>query len=148
MFYIGQKLQILTSLNKTSNTIKANIRAISNALIDSETVEWDGRYLKDYSPLTLTQEGIEYLKQTNFIDVFEQHENDVFDYIIQESPQTKYDVENASVTSVLSLADEEYMEPVKVYLYNHPKDSMSKLAKIAGVYVRDKYLAAHPDIKE
>jgi hypothetical protein len=37
---------------------------------------------------------------------------------------------------------------IKVYLYNTPKRRMSDVAPTLGIYVRDQYLSAHPEIVE
>lgn len=146
--FFGRKLQTLDQVDKTMNVMKKNIKIMSNAMIQSSKVEWDGTLLRDYSPLSLTEEGLQYLEKTHFIDIYREHEDAFVQYIEEENPKTKYDAESLAVQSVLLNADSEFMEPVKVYLYNNPKDSLASLAKVAGVYIRDKYLEQHPEIDE
>lgn len=146
--YFGRKLEALDRLEKTMATVKDNIKVISNALISSTEIEFDGTLLKSYSPLTLTPEGLQYLKNVKFIEIFEQQPQSFLSYIDQNGPKTKYDVEQLAVQAVLLHADEAMMQPIKVYLYNNPKDSLQSFAKVAGVYVRDQYLEQHPEITE
>ncbi|MBI3421015.1 MAG: hypothetical protein HY006_03040 [Candidatus Sungbacteria bacterium] len=146
--YFGRKLQSLEQIERTMKTMKDNIKIISNALVASATVEWDGTLLKDYSPLTLTPEGMAYLQAAGFPQIFASHEADFLDFLEDSLPTTKYDVEALATQSILLNADKEYMQPLKIYLYNHPKDSMPALAKVAGIFVRDHYLEKHPEISE
>lgn len=144
--YFGRKLQVLDHLDKTMSVVKDNIKIISNALIAAGNVAWDGTLLKDYSPLTLTEEGRKYLEQTGFAQVFSDHQAIFLEAIAHEQPGTKYDVENLAVKSVFLNADADFMQPVKEYLYNNPKDNLPALAKVGGVLIRDAYLASHPEI--
>lgn len=144
--YFGRKFQVLDNLDRTMTVVKDNIKIISNALVVSGNVEWDGTLLKDYSPLNLTEEGKQYLEQTGFIQVFNDHQQAFLAVIEHEKPNTKYDVENLAVKSVFLNADADFMQPVKEFLYNHPKDNLPALAKVASVVIRDTYLASHPEI--
>jgi hypothetical protein len=146
--YFGRKLQTLDQIERTMKVMKDNIKILSNALVASSHIEWDGTLLKDYSPLTLTPEGLDYLKETGFPEIFSAHQSDFMNYVRSTEPKTKYDVELQAMQSVLLNTDEDFMQPVKVYLYNHPKDNLPAFAKIAGVYVRDKFLEQHPEISE
>lgn len=146
--YFGRKLEALDRLEKTMATVKDNIKVISNALISSTEIEFDATLLKSFSPLTLTPEGLQYLQKVKFTDIFTEQSASFVQYIDQNSPKTKYDVEQLAIQAVLLHADEAMMQPIKVYLYNNPKDSLQSFAKVAGIYVRDKYLEQHPEITE
>ena len=146
--YFGRKLQTLEQIEKTMQIMKDNIKIISNALVGSAGVRWDVTLLKDYSPLSLTPEGLSYLQHMDFPQIFAAHREDFLGFIASTEPKTKYDVELMAMQSVLLHADEEYMQPMKVYLYNHPKDSLPAFAKVAGIFVRDHYLEKHPEISE
>jgi hypothetical protein len=39
------------------------------------------------------------------------------------------------------------MLPIKVYLYNTPKDG-EMFSRLAGLYIRDEYLKDHPEITQ
>jgi hypothetical protein len=147
--YIGKKLQILNILEQTNKAIKHNIKIICDTLIDSPNIEFDHKKLESYSPLRLTGEGQEYLKQVGFVKIFDQHAQDFFDFIDSEEPKTKYDVEVSAVKSVLVLSNKEYFRNIKIYLYQHPNEGdIRGFAKIAGIYIRDKYLERHSEITE
>jgi hypothetical protein len=40
------------------------------------------------------------------------------------------------------------MKFLKVYFYNNPTRNLENTAPTLGVYLRDRYLADHPEIKE
>ncbi len=148
LIYVGRKLQILDELQKTTRKIKHNIRVISNAMIKASGVDFDHTLLQDYSPLRLTEDGTKYLEETGFETIFEENEAYFFSLIDEEEPKTKYDVELLAIKSVSMCSEASFMNSVKIYLFNHPKDSFTRFGKVAGVYIRDKYLEKHTKIKE
>ncbi len=147
--YIGRKLEVLDRLDGTMGKVKNNLTVVCNFLIGTNSGFGDGR-LQSYSPAHLTEEGLDFLsdKKTSFISVFEKNKDDFFRSVDDERPQTKYDVENVSVRCVVNLWSQSYFEPVKVYLYNNPKEDVKRFALLAGIYIRDRYLEIHPEIKE
>ena len=130
------------------DTVKYNIKAIANSLSEADEINFNHSHLRDYSPLSITEEGEKYLEITGFIQIVSEQSDKFFKVIDLENPTTKYDVEVNAVKSVLALLDEEYFRPVKIYFYNHPKEDIRGFAKIAGVYLRDKYLEKHPEITQ
>jgi hypothetical protein len=140
LIYIGRKLQILDDLKDSSLKIKHNVKVICDALIKSESVDFDHENLQAYSPLRLTEKGEELVKKIGFEDIFKEHQTDFFDFIKSESPKGDYDIELASIKSIFYLFDKPYFAPVKEYLFTNPKSDQKKLFTVLGVYVRDKYL--------
>ncbi|MCK5016776.1 MAG: hypothetical protein KAS32_06850 [Candidatus Peribacteraceae bacterium] len=69
LVYMGRQLQILSHLTVTVEKMKLNIKVIADALVKSD-VPFIGDELESYSPLRVTEEGIEYLEKVGFIDVF------------------------------------------------------------------------------
>ncbi|MEK7083870.1 MAG: hypothetical protein AAB932_01410 [Patescibacteria group bacterium] len=146
MLYIGRKLQILDDMSRMTEKIKHNVKLIADSLINSDGVQFDHTKLQAYSPLRLTDEGMSFVRQLEFDKTFGEHQKDFFDFIDTEQPKVAYDVELAAKKSVLFLFDREYFFPVKSYLFQNPaKERMPEITNILGVYVRDKYLALHPE---
>lgn len=143
--YTGRKLQVLNDLVLTTNKIKTNVKVIGDYLITASD-DFDHKELQAYSPLKLTPAGQKLIGDIGFDAVFNQHCQDFFDYIDGERPKLKYDVERASIKSVSALSNNDYMEFLKVYFYNNPDRNIANFAPTLGVYVRDKYLDAHPEI--
>jgi hypothetical protein len=144
--YIGRKLQILDDLKETMDKAKHNIKFICDSLTQSK-IKFDPTYLRAFSPLQLTDKGIEIINAVEFNKIFNENKPDFINFINSENPKTRYDTELSSIKSIVSLFDKEYFYPVKKYLYENPGLDERSMRTILGVYVRDKYLEAHPEIK-
>lgn len=152
--YIGRKLQVLDDLKEafdelkvTTGTIKDNLKVVTDHLIRTDKT-FSHADLKNYSPLQLSKGGQSLIHDLGFEEIFAQHKGDFFDYIDGEEPKLKYDVEAAAIKSMYVLSDADYMKPLKIFFYNNPERSLQNTAPTLGVYVRDKYLAEHPEITE
>lgn len=146
LIYIGRKLQILDTLTVTTDKIKNNLSAVANHVI--KNYEFDPSELKIYSPVKLTDIGKEFIKTLGFDNVFERNKSDFFSFIDSENPKLKYDVELASIKSISVLYEKEYMSFLKVFFYNHPARNIENTAPTLGIYIRDQYLAEHPEITQ
>ncbi|MBI2120744.1 MAG: hypothetical protein HYT94_03935 [Parcubacteria group bacterium] len=146
LIYIGRKLESLDTLTSTTEKMKNNISALANHLI--KKAEFNPSELQNYSPVRLTEIGNQFIKTLGFDNVFAKHKKEFFDFIDEENPKLKYDVEIAAIKSISVFYDKEYMSFLKVYLYNTPKRSMENTAPTLGVYIRDVYLAEHPEITQ
>jgi len=146
LIYIGRKLQILDTLEATMEKMKGNLNVVCNHLI--KKLEFDPSELKTYSPFQLTDKGEEFIKKLGFDNVFKEHKDDFFNLIDSEKPKLKYDVETLAIKSVAVLYEKEYMNFLKVFFYNNPKRTFDNTSATLGVYVRDKYLEAHPEITQ
>ena len=100
------------------------------------------------SPLTLTTEGEGFIKEIGFDKVFREHKSDFFEYIGEDKPKLKYDVETAAIKSISLLYDKDYMKSLKIFFYNNPDKNIGNTSPTLGVYLRDMYLAEHPEITE
>lgn len=145
--YIGRKLQILDDLKYSVGKIKNNVTIITNFLIKNHG-EFDSTELQAFSPYTLTEKGMVFIVELGFDKVFEENKEEFYKFIEHEKPKYKYDVENASIKSIYAGHDKPFMAFLKVYFYNNPNRSVENVAPTLGVYVRDKYLADHPEITE
>lgn len=67
--------------------------------------------------------------------------------IADQGPTTKLDVEKYSIVYFPTLLEEEFMKPVKAYLYNFSvhRDMSPTLTEL---YIRDEYLKDHPEIEQ
>jgi hypothetical protein len=110
--------------------------------------KFEPRELRVFSPIQLTAEGNKLITEIGFDNVFEEYEDDFLDYISQEKPMLKYDVEMTAIKSIYFLADRSYMQFLKVFLYKHPERNMHNIAPTLGIYVRDRYLEDHPEITQ
>lgn len=145
--YIGKKLQVLEDLHQTTHKIKTNVKVISDYLTSEEN-NFDHSELQTYSPYQLTEKGKKLIADIGFDNIFEKHKKDFFDCINSQDPKLKYDVEKLAIKAVSTLYNKDYMSFLKVYFYNNPKRTIKNTAPTLGIYVRDKYLAEHPEITE
>lgn len=143
--HIGKKLQILDHLKSTSEKTKTNLDVVCRYLIKHHT-EFDSSELQTFSPVRLTEKGEQAIKELGFDNVFEKYKKDFFDAIDKNNPKLKYDVENSAINTIFTLSEKPYMEFLKVFFYNNPKRNLKNTAPTLGVYIRDKYLAEHPEI--
>jgi hypothetical protein len=145
--YVGKKLQVLDELQVTTSKIKVNLKIVSDHLT-SNSKDFNHKELQVYSPLKLTPEGKKLIETLGFDSVFQRHKDDFFAYLEGEEPKLKYDVESAAIRSISALYGQDYMEFLKVFFYNHPERNLQNVGPTLGIYVRDKYLAKHPEITE
>src|SRR3989344_5963259 len=146
LIYIGRKLQILDTLTLTTEKIKTNLSAVANHMI--KNYEFNPSELATYSPVQLTDVGKEFIKILGFDNVFENNKPDFFSFIDGENPKLKYDVELAAIKSISALYEKEYMNFLKVFFYNKPARTIENTAPTLGIYIRDRYLAEHPEITQ
>jgi hypothetical protein len=144
--YIGKKLQVLETLQTTTEKIKQNVKVMSDYL--TQNADFDHTELQAYSPLNLTEQGKTLIKEVGFDSIFSQNREDFFGCIDSEHPRQKYDVETAAIKSIHALSGRDYMKFLKTYLFNNPPRNMANVAPTLGIYVRDRYLEAHPEIAE
>lgn len=144
LVYIGGRLHLLSSLDRTMVKLKANVKVIADFLIIRNDGFDHGR-LQSYSPLKLTSNGEKFLHEVGFPLVFEEHSDEFFRCIDSEQPSTDYDIEAAAIRCVFFLFDQPYFHPIKDYLYQHPREEKTELIRVAGIYVRDKYMARKAD---
>jgi len=145
---IGRKLQILDDLEDTMEKVKHNIKIISDFLTKKSTLHFNPDELKSYSPLSLTEEGKQLIKKLGFDNIFQQNKTEFFSVIESENPKLKYDVESAAIKSIYLATEKPYMDFLKIYFYNNPDRNLENTAPTLGVYVRDQYLAEHPEITQ
>ena len=104
---------------------------------------------KLFSPSQLTREGDEYLKLIGVKSILDDKtaKADLFSRIRQHKPCSRNDVEVLAVNTMFDALTNptRIMHAAKVYLYKHPYD---RIQEVAGLYLRDRDLEAHPEIVE
>lgn len=145
--YVGRKLQTLDTLEASNEKIKHNLNVVSVYLTRNHE-QFNGNELKAFSPLELTETGKAFVGTLGFDNVFDKHKKEFFAFIDGENPKLKYDVETAAIKSVYALYHADFMNFLKVYFYNNPSRNLENTAPTLGVYLRDQYLALHPEITQ
>ena len=147
LVYIGRKLQTLDSLEESMSRVKHNLNITTHFLIRHHE-NFDLKELQTFSPIQLTEEGKGLVRELGFDNVFRTHQSEFFGCIDAEHPKLKYDVENAAIKSLYTLQGVDYMEFLKVFFYNNPSRNLENTAPTLGIYLRDQYLAVHPEITQ
>jgi hypothetical protein len=132
-------------MKRTMEDMKGNLKVIGDFLTRNHK-NFDPSELRALSPLGLTPSGRGFIKDLGFDSVLEKNKNDFFNYIDGEHPKLKYDVETAAIKSIYALGEKSYMEFLKIFFYANPARNMENTAPTLGVYIRDTYLAEHPEI--
>ncbi len=147
LLFIGRKLQILDTVEASTEKTKHNLKVVCDFLTRHQ-LAFDPKELRAMSPLQLTDEGKKFLKEIGFEEVFAQNKQHFFSHIDQQAPKLKYDVEVAAIQSIYAAHDAPYMEFLKVFFYNNPSRNLENTAPTLGILVRDAYLAAHTEITQ
>ena len=143
LIWIGRKLQILDDMKLSMDKMKYNIKVICDALVKSNSIDFDHEKLKSYSPLQLTDKGKEFIKKIGFDKAFDENKEEFYKFINLENPKMPYDIELASIKAVLFLFDKDYFASVKDYLYNNPNEKKTQITNVLGIYIRDNYMTDH-----
>ncbi len=157
-----QEIKEIKNLSEVVQSINDMLLEIRKCIIrmDNSTIDV---LVKKFSPLKMTAIGEILFQKSYAKDVI----NDNLDFFIQEiektHPQTAYDVENESLNVLFVNQNKEIFNKIKQYIYyekeyltiedpdTHEKVeiklSLMNIIKLMGIYLRDCYLARHPDIK-
>jgi len=147
LIYIGRKLQVLDNIEDSSEKVRHNIKVMCDYLTRHHT-KFDPKELQSFSPLRLTGVGEKFIKDVNFATIFEENKDAFLKVIDDDKPRFKFEVETSAIKSIYYLSGSPFMDFLKVFFYNHPHRNMENTAPTLGVYIRDKYLEMHPEIKE
>jgi hypothetical protein len=143
---MGKQLEpINTKLGKVKDNVVVIITHLSATA--SARGRLDTNLIQVMSPMVLTDQGRQVLNDSGFVDIVESPacRAEVLSYLDRQLPNTRLDVENQAILSVSALLEKDFMNPVKVYLYNNP-NIRETFVTLAGIYIRDEYLKDHPEI--
>lgn len=109
-------------------------------------------YVQENSPLMNTPLGLQLLEASGGKKIVDDHYSEYESQINQRSCPTAYDVQIVSSEIIAEAQDLEYMKPVKDFVYTNPKYNnipleLDDAQRVMVVYLRDKYLDNHPQIK-
>ncbi len=144
---MGKQLKILETIDAAVTKIKHNMKVVGDYLTRSHA-KFNPNDLQAFSPIQLTNDGHRLIAEMGFDNVFEKNKTDFFSFIDSEHPLLKYDVEVAAAKAIYALCEKPYMQFLKVFFYNNPDRNMDNTALTLGVYMRDRYLSAHPEITQ
>ncbi len=137
------------SINATLAKIKSNIKVIVTFLATMYPEKFDTRLIEAMSPLRIKEGGYEILKESGFTAIMENknHRSEILACIASQDPKSKLDVERYAIVYFPTLLEEDFLLPIKTYLYNFSKNR-EIFPMLAGLYIRDEYLKDHPEITQ
>ena len=140
---------VLGQTNKTINKIKLNIKAIVTFLATTPRSKLDTSLIESMSPLQIKEAGYTILEESGFKTIMEnaEYKSKVLACISDQNPTAKLDVEKYSIVYFSTLLENEFMTPIKTYLYNHPEKA-EIFPTLAGLFIRDEYLKVHTEITQ
>jgi len=133
----------------TLGKIKTNIKVIVTFLATVYPDRFDVSLIEGMSPLRIKEGGYDILNRSGFAAIMKNREfrNKILSYVAEENPASKLDVQNYAIIYFPTILEEDFMLPIKAYLYNFPKDG-EMFSRLAGLYIRDEYLKDHLDITQ
>lgn len=142
----------VSSINKTHIILIEKFNNLVNALYEKKAIK-NPTLFSVNSPLSLTSEGMLFVDALGWGKVVSdaEYRKTLFSALDKIGLKTKYDVEKYC-TVILSeyagSAKESPYTPVKKYLYEHANIDDTEALMACSIFLRDKYLEAHPEIKD
>ncbi len=156
-----QSIDSFSSVANTVDSINDQVTAISKWImyIDGDMIEILSRKC---SPRVMTQIGRSLFEQSGAKNVVDDNAETLIAELEKKNPLTPYDVENNALDVLLANLSDPMFNEVKNYIYYQPEEiefhdengdsrkvrlSLMILVNLMGLELRDRYLAAHPEIK-
>lgn len=135
-------------------------------MIKTHLIEKDSKAAKVFSgkasPRKLNDMGLQVYNEFGGPVFLDKNQDFLFEMIDEKSPQTALDVENASLEVLYKCVENNIFNDVKVLVYNskaitiqekgkEPTEyaiTMNDICFIFSIELRDRYLAAHPDVRK
>lgn len=152
----------LEKLEQDNDYITEEIRKLHDNVIQISTIIQikmkgvNNVFSNKYSPRRLNTLGEKMFQDMDGDAFLEENKDRFFALIDSNQPKAALDVENLSLWACTSLIDEEVFIPIKNFVYNCPlqKDlngndvefTLEDACFVLSLPLRDKYLAAHPDL--
>jgi hypothetical protein len=169
---VGVTIRIFSFVDKANNTlclfedVKKDIKSLNGkhtkllekfntlivALAEKNTLDNPDLFSTN-SPINLTPAGITFVEEVGWKTSLENEDNkkNLFEALDKFKLQTKYDVEKYSIVLLTELAgksEDNPYTPVKRFLYENAKFDDFKVITACAIYLRDKYLESHLEIKD
>jgi hypothetical protein len=160
----GDKFSVMDRLDELARSTNKIVVEISKWVMKRDNTMIDT--LQKASPYRIMSYGYALLNESFAKKCVDENFNFFKERINNRKPETELDVENAAISLAAGSMDENFMNPVKEFLYHSPekikltaKDddenevekemviSSFLLNQLIGIYVRDKYLELFPGAK-
>ncbi len=142
----------INAIHKTHIILIEKFNNLVNALCEKKAIG-NRKLFSVNSPLGLTEDGKIFVSRLGWDNVIsnDKYRETLFSALDKIGLSTKYDVEKYC-TVILSeysgSAKESPYTPIKKYLYEHADIDDTEALMACSIFLRDKYLEAHPEIKD
>jgi hypothetical protein len=141
----------IKSLDKKHSKLLEKFNTLIAALAEKNSLNNPDLFSTN-SPINLTPQGIKFIEEVGWKLSIDNTDNrkKLFETLDKFKLQTKYDVEKYSIVVLTELAgmrEDNAYTPVKRYLYENATQDDFKVMTACAIYLRDKYLESHPEIK-
>ena len=146
---IAGTIYIRLSIGKKLSKVKDNVLVIVTHLATSRSAKLNTDLIVAMSPLQIGPQGLVVIEASGLKKIMEDREcrTIILKHIADMQPATKLDVEQKSIVLFETIMLNNFMNPVKAYLYENPA-MREPMPTLAGIYIRDAYLNEHPEIKD
>ncbi|OJV35602.1 MAG: hypothetical protein BGO33_13790 [Bacteroidia bacterium 43-41] len=157
----NELLRVTNEVNVTVSGMEDRLIEVLKWIIKKDSKMTDALMAKA-SPLNITPLGYVVYNESGAAKLMEEHLPAFIDTLAGIDPKTAYDVENESFNIILKNTGQPYFKPLKDYLYVAPDPakfvnpdtkkevdislSLSQIAKLMSLVLRDEYLKLHPEI--
>lgn len=131
---------------KPIKRIEAFIIRLCGAIETGGNIEKMELY-KAESPLKITEKGMEIIEKIGFKKTIDDNLPYFFKFIDGLKPKSALDVEETCIGVIRYLITDKkkiIFNDVENFLYNNPQYNKPEYFKVAGLYLRDKYLEQNP----
>jgi hypothetical protein len=152
----------LINLDKTVKSTNEMVAEICKWIMKNDNNMIDV-FVKKQSPSKILPIGYSLLEETNAKKAVDHYMDFLIKELDSENPQAPYDVEDKALTVLMKNISHDLFSEVKSFLYNSPetitlidpetseerqiKPSIQIITELMSIYLRDKYLEQHPEIK-
>lgn len=122
-----------SGLRKTVGDIRDKVVACETTLNER------GPLTKRKSPVSLTDRGLEFLKNSHGEEFIDQHFDELLAKVNEMDPKTAYDVQEDARKVVEALHTDERINPIKEFLFKDGS-TLTEAFEVMSIYLRNKIL--------
>lgn len=126
------------------NEFRVDIAALKEFKVQAQKFI-DKTIYKSSSRLTLTEFGLELIKDSGLAVIFVHEQDNLATMLYKMHPKTKYDAQEMARELMDNLKEYPAFSSIKTYAYSSGKD-LGQILRAGAILLRDYYLSIHPEI--
>jgi hypothetical protein len=150
----------LTDIKKSINELGVSFKGLLYYMQGKDST-FSADIFKTNSPITLTELGMNILKSFGGNEYIDTHTRELIADMESHNIKSALDSQVLAPLVIANHASQDSFKKIKDHLYNNPfykyenqkgelislQMDMQRVCQIMGIYLRDKYLAIHPEFK-